>query len=120
MATASVRRHDTGSPEPTQDVHGRVGDGCINLDATSAASHTFGMKTAVSIPDDVFEDAERLAQRLQTSRSNLYARALSEFVARHDSDHVTALMDQAVRDAGEHDDAFVQAAAQQTMKRAEW
>lgn len=78
------------------------------------------MKTAVSIPDDVFEDAERLASRLQTSRSKLYARALAEFVARHDDDRVTTLMDQAVREAGGGSDSFVQAAARQTAQRVEW
>ena len=82
--------------------------------------HTFGMKTAVSIPDDVFEDAERLALRLQTSRSKLYARALAEFVARHDDDRVTALMDEAVREAGGQCDTFVVAAARQSMQHAEW
>lgn len=78
------------------------------------------MKTAVSIPDDVFADAERLARRLQTSRSQLYARALAEFVARHDDDRVTALMDQAVREAAEEPDAFVRAAAARTLRQAEW
>ena len=78
------------------------------------------MKTAVSIPDDVFADAERLALRLQTSRSQLYARALAEFVARHDDDRVTALMDQAVREAGSEDATFLQAAAKQTVRRTEW
>ncbi len=78
------------------------------------------MKTAVSIPDDVFEDAERLALRLQTSRSKLYARALAEFVARHDDDRVTALMDEAVREAGGQRDTFVAEAARQSMQRAEW
>jgi predicted transcriptional regulator len=82
--------------------------------------YTCGMKTAVSIPDDVFEDAERLASRLRTSRSQLYARALAEFVARHDDDRVTSLMDQAVREAGGEADAFVQAAAQQALQRVEW
>ena len=72
-----------------------------------------GMKTVVSIPDDVFQDAERLASRLRPSRSQLYPRALAEFVARHDDDRVTALMDQAVREAGGDADAFLQAAAQQ-------
>jgi predicted transcriptional regulator len=90
------------------------------LDAAPAGGDTFGMKTAVSIPDDVFQDAERLASRLRTSRSQLYARALAEFVARHDDDHVTALMDRAVREAGGEADAFVQAAAQQSLERAEW
>lgn len=78
------------------------------------------MKTAVSIPDDVFEDAERLALRLQTSRSQLYARALAEFVARHDDDSVTALMDQAVREAGVGCDDFLRAAVRQAVQRTEW
>ena len=78
------------------------------------------MKTAVSIPDDVFEDAERLATRLGTSRSQLYARALAEFVARHDDDRVTALMDQAVREAGVEADTFLQSAARQSLQRVEW
>jgi len=78
------------------------------------------MKTAVSIPDDVFEDAERLALRLQTSRSKLYARALAEFVARHDDDRVTTLMDQAVREAGGESDSFLRGAAQQASQRVEW
>ena len=82
--------------------------------------YTFGMNTAVSIPDDVFEDAERLASRLRTSRSQLYARALAEFVARHDDDRVTSLMDQAVREAGGEADVFLQAAAQQSLRRVEW
>jgi len=90
------------------------------IDARAASGYTSGMKTAVSIPDDVFEDAERLASRLRTSRSQLYARALAEFVARHDDDRVTSLMDQAVREAGGEADAFVQTAAQQSLQRVEW
>ena len=78
------------------------------------------MKTAVSIPDDVFEDAERLASRLQTSRSKLYARALAEFVARHDDDRVTALMNEAVREVGGQGDMFVAEAAKRSLHRAEW
>jgi metal-responsive CopG/Arc/MetJ family transcriptional regulator len=41
------------------------------------------VKTAVSIPDDVFAEAEETAHRLGVSRSGLYSRALAEFVARH-------------------------------------
>lgn len=78
------------------------------------------MKTAVSIPDEVFADAERLASRLQTSRSKLYARALAEFLARHDDDRVTALMDQAVREAGSEADAFLRTAARRAVQRVEW
>jgi len=39
------------------------------------------MKTAVSIPDKVFRSADSLAKRLGVSRSNLYATALTEFLA---------------------------------------
>ena len=90
------------------------------LEGARTPGYTFGMKTAVSSPDDVFADAERLASRLQTSRSKLYARALAEFVARHDDDRVTALMDQAVLEAGGKGDPFLDAAAKQVVQRAEW
>jgi len=38
------------------------------------------VKTAISIPDSIFEDAERLARRRGWSRSELYANAVSDFV----------------------------------------
>ena len=50
------------------------------------------MKTTISLPDDVFEEAERLARRLKKSRSELYREALAEYVARHDSDAMTVAM----------------------------
>jgi len=77
------------------------------------------MRTAVSIPDDVFEQAERLAGRLQTSRSQLYARALTEFVARHDDDRITAAMDAVVDEVGAAVDEFTRRAARQTLRRVD-
>lgn len=38
------------------------------------------MKTAVSIPDETYRKAEKVARRLRLSRSQLYARALQSFV----------------------------------------
>ena len=78
------------------------------------------MKTAVSIPDDVFEEAERLAGRLQTSRSQLYARALAEFVARHDDDRVAAAMNTVVEAVGTALDDFTREAARQSLRQVEW
>jgi predicted transcriptional regulator len=78
------------------------------------------MKTAISIPDDVFEEAERLADRLQTSRSQLYTRALAEFVARHDDDRLAAAMNTVVDEVGPALDAFTREAARQTLRRVEW
>ena len=57
-------------------------------------SYTSGMKTAISIPDDLFEDAERLARALNKSRSRLYGDAVREYVARHSADHVTGALDE--------------------------
>ena len=48
--------------------------------------YTLGMKTAVSVPNEVFERAERLAKRLEVSRSELYSRALREYLSRHAPD----------------------------------
>lgn len=92
----------------------------FRLDMPPPSGYTFSMKTAVSIPDDVFEDAERLAGRLKTSRSQLYARALSEFVARHDDDHLTASMNRVVDEVGTQVDDFTHEAARQALGQVEW
>ena len=47
------------------------------------------MKTAISIPDDVFENAERTAKKLGVSRSELYANAVSEFIERYRREGIT-------------------------------
>ncbi|MEO8622135.1 MAG: ribbon-helix-helix domain-containing protein [bacterium] len=41
------------------------------------------MKTAISLPDDLFSSADALARRLGVTRSGLIAAALAEFVAKH-------------------------------------
>lgn len=51
------------------------------------------MKTAISIPDDLFASAQALAERLGVSRSRLFATAVSEFVAKHQGRKVTAQLD---------------------------
>ena len=47
------------------------------------------MKTAVSVPDDVFRQAEAVARRLRVSRSKLYTTAISEFLDRQQTGAVT-------------------------------
>ena len=78
------------------------------------------MKTAISVPDDVFAAAERLAKRLKKSRSQLYSRALREFVARHADDHVTGTLDEVVAATGELRDDFVEAVAPRALMRVDW
>ena len=51
------------------------------------------MKTAISIPDSMFNAAERLAKRLGISRSELYQRAVISYIERHRADGVTESLD---------------------------
>lgn len=78
------------------------------------------MKTAISIPDDVFADAESLAKALNASRSQLYSRAVREFVARHSPERVTAALDEVCADVAGSDAVVARAAARETLRRSEW
>lgn len=58
-------------------------------------SYTPPVKTAVSLPDDLFERAERVAQQLGRSRSALYAEALAAYLeSLENEDEVTAALDE--------------------------
>lgn len=78
------------------------------------------MKTAVSIPDEVFEEAERLVAELQTSRSELYSRALQEYVARHSPDRLTEAMNRVIEEVGSDMDEFSRRAARRVLEQVEW
>jgi hypothetical protein len=90
------------------------------LGASPPQGYTIGMKTAVSIPDQVFEQAERLARRTRKSRSHVFSSALREYVARHSPDDVTEAMDRVCDQLGEQSDPFVARAARQTLEHSEW
>lgn len=79
------------------------------------------MKTAVSVPDDLFAQVDRLARRSRRSRSEVYGAALREYVARHSPDELTAGLDAVLSDIGEPgSDPFVSAAARRVLEIAEW
>jgi predicted transcriptional regulator len=78
------------------------------------------MKTAISIPDDVFEEAEMLAARMKKSRSEVYSRAIREYVARHSADKVTEALDELLSAEGTEGDDFARVAARHTFERSEW
>ncbi|MHB1991152.1 hypothetical protein [Metallibacterium scheffleri] len=48
------------------------------------------MKVAISVPDLVFDAAERLAKQRRVSRSQVFSEALQEYVAKHNGPAVTA------------------------------
>jgi metal-responsive CopG/Arc/MetJ family transcriptional regulator len=78
------------------------------------------MKTAVSIPDDLFADADRLASRFKTSRSQLYARALAEFLARHDDDRITEALNQTYALKDKDESSFVSKASASVLRNSPW
>ena len=73
-------------------------------------------------PDDLFNDAERLVARFKTSRSELYARAIAEFVARHDNDAVTQAFDELGLNinADPSDTQMTTATALAVLRQVEW
>ena len=77
------------------------------------------MKTAISIPDDVFRDAKHLAHQMKTSCSEIFCRAVREYVARHSDDGVTSALD-AVYETPAAADAFSRAAARSALGQVEW
>lgn len=81
--------------------------------------YTIGMKTAISIPDAVFEGVDRLARRTKRSRSRIVSEALVEYLARHSDDDVTAMLNEAVAEVEPYDQ-FLVASARSTFERSDW
>jgi predicted transcriptional regulator len=81
--------------------------------------YTRGMKTAISIPNEVFDQAEALARSTHQSRSQLYSRAVREYVARHSTDSVTAALD-AVLAHEDPDSGFAVEASRRILEGTEW
>ncbi len=80
--------------------------------------YTSGMKTAVSLADDLFKQADRLARRQRKSRSRLYSDAITEYVARHDPDWITEKLNEVAESVDTSLDPFVAASAYEVLKRS--
>lgn len=78
------------------------------------------MKVAVSIPDELFKQAERLAKKLKKSRSKLYAMAVAEYLARQREAEITESVNRALAEVDSQADPFVEAAADEVMRNLEW
>lgn len=80
------------------------------------------MKTAISIPDTLFTQGEKLAKRLGLSRSELYARALDEFVRQHDEHDITRRLNEAYGPEGKGSelDPLLAAHVRRQLKKVDW
>ena len=78
------------------------------------------MKTAVSVPNEVYQQAEELARRTGRTRSEIYSTALRDYLAHHQPVPLTAAMDQALDEIEPQPDPFLDAVARETLAEAEW
>jgi predicted transcriptional regulator len=78
------------------------------------------MKTAISIPDPVFRNAEQLARHLKVSRSRLYAAAVVEYVKRHRAADVTDKLNAIYGEIDSSLDEALAAMQSRSLPRERW
>ncbi|MDQ0094616.1 CopG family transcriptional regulator [Paeniglutamicibacter psychrophenolicus] len=74
------------------------------------------MKTAISIPDNIFREAESAASRLGISRSEFFTRAAKSYIRAVDEESLTFGIDAALARIGDHDTKFVTEASRRALK----
>ncbi len=82
--------------------------------------YDYGMKVALSIPDDLFESAETLGRRLGVSRSRLYATALAEFLAKHRGRKITERLDTVYSAEDSRLDSLSRRLQKRSLERDAW
>lgn len=79
-----------------------------------------GMKVAISLPDPLFRAAETLARRLGTSRSQLYAEAIAEYVGARGAKALTARLNSLYRKQSSGVDPALKYAQLERLSREAW
>jgi antitoxin MazE6 len=78
------------------------------------------MKTAISLPDDLFESADELAERMGVSRSHLYATAVAEYVAKNRDQDVTARLNDVYSEEEAGLEPELRRAQVRSLGKSEW
>ncbi|MBI2378442.1 MAG: hypothetical protein HYV07_30870 [Deltaproteobacteria bacterium] len=78
------------------------------------------MKTAISLPDDVFRAAERVAKRKGLSRSEFYTRAIRALVKEEDEASITEQLNKVYRDSDSNLDPVLAKLQSQALEREKW
>lgn len=78
------------------------------------------MKTAVSLPDELFAMAEAEAKRLKVSRSELYARAIAEYVKHTRDAEITARLNEVYADTPSELDPTLHRLQMLTLAKDKW
>lgn len=78
------------------------------------------MKTAISLPDSVFQEAETLAKRLDISRSELYAKALAEYLKKYNQSQITAKLNEIYAEEDSSMDPVLAKMQFMSLPREDW
>jgi metal-responsive CopG/Arc/MetJ family transcriptional regulator len=78
------------------------------------------MKTAISLPDEIFEEAEAFARRLGISRSELYATAIAGYVSEHRKARVTEKLNDVYGEGTSALDPVLSAMQLSSLEKDEW
>ena len=78
------------------------------------------MKTAISIPDHLFEAAEQTAKKLGISRSQLYARAVAVFLERRQAQEITKALDELYSREPSHLDSELARIQSASLDKENW
>ena len=78
------------------------------------------MKTAVSLPDDLFRRAETAARRLRVSRSKLYAEAITEFLKQQNRNAITERLNEVYSRHPAKVDAGLHRAQLKSLAKGNW
>ena len=83
-------------------------------------SYTRAMKTAISLPDLLFERGEAYAQQRSISRSELFARALEEYLERHDHAAITAQLNEVYAVEDSSLEPGIEALSLEALRNQDW
>jgi metal-responsive CopG/Arc/MetJ family transcriptional regulator len=78
------------------------------------------MKVAVSIPDPIFQQAERVSRRMRVPRSQLYARALEAYVREHSGEEITQRLNEVYANVSSSLEPAVEAVSLEVLRREKW
>lgn len=78
------------------------------------------MKVAISLPDSLFEAAERLAKELKKPRSRVYADAISKYVESHDKSAITEKLNAVYANESSSVDEHLHRAQVETLSDEAW
>jgi hypothetical protein len=78
------------------------------------------MKTAISVPDEIFRAVEAQAKRLKVSRSEFFARAAARLLQDLEAERLKSSYDEAFADDDAKDARFRRRAARSALLAIEW